>query len=204
LTTIYSFSGAADGGDPTGGVVQHGGHLFGVARSGGYSHWANGQYGLCQYWDVLHGCGVVYQLTPPVAGSAVWTETTLYVPDYTSGSTTTGPFAGGLIVDSHGALFGAMQSTETITGVNPIGAGSLYKLVPSTVGDITTWTFQTLREFSGQGDGRAPVGSLVADASGALYGVTFQGGVVSHKNGDPCNGWGCGTVFKLTGSGYQP
>jgi uncharacterized repeat protein (TIGR03803 family) len=54
-----------------------------------------------------------------------------------------------------------------------------------------------LYSFRSGTDGGTPAGTLVEDASGALYGTTAFGG------GGPCFG-GCGTVFKLTpaGSGY--
>jgi uncharacterized repeat protein (TIGR03803 family) len=56
-----------------------------------------------------------------------------------------------------------------------------------------------LYNFQGGADGATPEGTLIADASGALYGTTTYGGVY----GCAFNA-GCGTVFKLTrqGSNY--
>jgi uncharacterized repeat protein (TIGR03803 family) len=51
-------------------------------------------------------------------------------------------------------------------------------------------SFSTIYGFSGQKDGSEPDGSLIADASGALYGVTCDGGK-----------FGFGNVFKLAPSG---
>jgi uncharacterized repeat protein (TIGR03803 family) len=58
-------------------------------------------------------------------------------------------------------------------------------------------TFQTLYNFQGSSSGDGPNGGLIFDASGALYGTTFDGG----NAGCPLFGNadnGCGTVFKLT------
>ena len=44
----------------------------------------------------------------------------------------------------------------------------------------------------GGSDGQYPSGNLIADAAGNLYGTTYYGG------GSDCDGYGCGTVFKLT------
>jgi uncharacterized repeat protein (TIGR03803 family) len=43
----------------------------------------------------------------------------------------------------------------------------------------------------GASDGALPVGGLIIDRGGNLYGVTASGG------GLGCLGTGCGTVFKL-------
>jgi uncharacterized repeat protein (TIGR03803 family) len=49
-----------------------------------------------------------------------------------------------------------------------------------------------LYEFTGRADGGYPQAPLVRDASGNLYGTTFNGGT-----GKLCESLGCGTVFKL-------
>lgn len=51
-----------------------------------------------------------------------------------------------------------------------------------------------IHRFRGAADGAYPFGSLLADASGALYGATSEGG-------DPYCSGGCGAVFNLTPSG---
>jgi len=57
---------------------------------------------------------------------------------------------------------------------------------------------RVLYSFTGGSDGAMPVGTLVSDSSGNLYGVTNQGGI----RGIECSG-GCGTVFELINSGGQ-
>jgi uncharacterized repeat protein (TIGR03803 family) len=63
----------------------------------------------------------------------------------------------------------------------------IFKLSPRTNGD---WTETILHNFNGE-DGANPDAALVFDATGNLYGTTFQGG-----NSKSCSG--CGTVFKLS------
>jgi uncharacterized repeat protein (TIGR03803 family) len=60
---------------------------------------------------------------------------------------------------------------------------------PSTAGG--GWTNTILYSFAGGADGSAPLGGLISDSSGALYGMTWLGGL-----GDISQSWG--TVFKLT------
>ena len=52
-------------------------------------------------------------------------------------------------------------------------------------------TLTTLVSFNGA-DGAGPLGSLVADGNGNLYGTTRNGGA-----------YGYGTVFELSGPGHQ-
>src|SRR5277367_6000348 len=93
----------------------------------------------------------------------------------------------GVIADKTGALYGT-----TVLG-GDVGGGSVFKLTPKKAGYSET----VLYGFQGGADGEAPFGGLVADKTGALYGVTLEGG-----NGECLAG--CGTVFKLTPkkSGY--
>jgi uncharacterized repeat protein (TIGR03803 family) len=56
-----------------------------------------------------------------------------------------------------------------------------------------------LYTFTGGPDGAYPAGSLVRDASGNLYGVTSQGGLLSCK----AYPLGCGTIFKVDSSGKE-
>jgi uncharacterized repeat protein (TIGR03803 family) len=55
-------------------------------------------------------------------------------------------------------------------------------------------TYKVLHNFGGPGDGWEPLGTLVFDSNGNLYGTTEVGGY----SGPRCYVLGCGTIFKLT------
>jgi len=62
-------------------------------------------------------------------------------------------------------------------------------------------TFTVLHRFRGSPkDGEAPLGALLMDAAGNLYGTTLQGG--KYSSCLPA-GVGCGTVFKLDTNGME-
>lgn len=68
---------------------------------------------------------------------------------------------------------------------------------------IEARTFKVLYAFKGYPiDGDGPVGGLLMDASGNLYGNTLQGGNVDHRYCDQGR-LGCGTVFKLGTNGKE-
>jgi uncharacterized repeat protein (TIGR03803 family) len=95
---------------------------------------------------------------------------------------------GALISDSAGNLYG----TTALGGA--YGPGEVFELSFSN----GAWQKTVLHSFGNGTDGSEPVGALVFDASGNLYGVTALGGTGA------CSG-GCGTVYELTpaGSGWQ-
>ena len=105
----------------------------------------------------------------------------------------------GSLIRSNGAFYGitAQGGTGTCTGNGVVGCGTVFKLSPSGSGFIETMRYS----FQGGSDGEFPEGSLIMDATGALYGTTVVGGSGACST---LYGNGCGTVFKLTpgGSGY--
>jgi uncharacterized repeat protein (TIGR03803 family) len=67
------------------------------------------------------------------------------------------------------------------------GGGTVFRLTPPAA-PHTAWTESVLYSFKGaNGDGAAPYGGIIADASGALYSTTESGG-----------GRRFGTLFKLS------
>jgi uncharacterized repeat protein (TIGR03803 family) len=122
-------------------------------------------------------CGTLFELSP-VGGS--WTQRTLYT--FRGGSDGANPT--GVILNTDGALYG------TTTYGN--GYGAVFKLTSSSGG---SWT-ETILPVTVVN----PVGGLVADAFGNLYG-TSSGSVDSNY----CTN-GCGTVFKVSatsGGGWK-
>ena len=118
--------------------------------------------------------GNVVQLT---RSGGVWTPTSIHDFNGADGSS---PYSG-VTLDAQGNLYGT-----TWLGGGPKSAGTVYRLTPSGSG----WTFETLYVFQDSSDGALPVGGLVLDRAGNLYGTTEQGG-----------SGGGGTVFELSPSG---
>jgi uncharacterized repeat protein (TIGR03803 family) len=150
LTSLYDFSGQADGGKPYGGVVfGPDGALYGTASSGGF-----------------YGYGVVYKLQPPPSRCAAvfcyWTETVLY--NFTDLSDGWSP-QGSLAFDAAGNIYG----TVLYGGYD--GAGVAYKLSPSQ----GQWNLTVLHSFTNGSDGGIPVDGMIFDQAGNLYG-TSEGG----------------------------
>jgi uncharacterized repeat protein (TIGR03803 family) len=175
-SVLYRFQGINDGMWPLAGLTgERSGALYGTTNRGG------GTGSRC-----LLGCGTAFKLTPSGSG---YTESILY--SFQDGADGMWPVAG-LTLDAAGALYGT-----TYFGGNSQNDGVVFKLTASG----SRYTESVLYRFNGQRDGYWPVGGLIADADGTLYGTTYQG------NGSGCAYHnGCGTVFKLapnaSGSSY--
>jgi uncharacterized repeat protein (TIGR03803 family) len=175
---IHKFNGNTTGGQPSAPLTaDSGGALYGTASSGG-----------------KHFQGAVYRLTPLAAGG--WHAALLHSFAGNSGSGLadgSSPVAG-VTLDTNGAVYG------TTSGGGAGFYGAVYKLTPPAPGK-SVWSETILYSFTGATDGGGPAGPLIADTSGALYGMTSMGG-------DPSCGFGegCGVVFKLTPppSGHGP
>lgn len=185
LQTIHSFTGAADGGFPRGGVIADGhGNFYGTTSAGGAGH-----------------AGVVYQLSKLDSGA--WEQTSLYA--FTGGSDGGGSQAG-LLMDGKGNLYGTTYSGGAT------GNGVVFKLSPPKKGQ-TAWKHQVLWSFAGDADGSQPSCTLIMDAAGNLYGTTQWGGngVVGtvFKLSPPAEGqkgWTKTVLYHFTGNndGGQP
>ena len=116
------------------------------------------------------GAGTVFKVT---SGGV---ESVLY--SFTGGSDGGAPSGGPLALDSFGNLYGT-----TATG-GARGAGTVFMVTPNGVESV-------LYSFTDGADGGYPVGGLIADSSGNLYGECFDAG--------SAGGWG--TVFKITTGG---
>ena len=115
--------------------------------------------------------GTVYQLTRSGSG---WTESV--VQDF-NGPNGAAPYSG-VIVDESGNLYG------TVTEGGPSDNGAVYELSPSGEG----WTESILFDFHDRDvNGCVPVGGLIRDQAGNLYGTTVYCGATNN-----------GTVFELS------
>lgn len=227
--TLYSFTGGADGAAPVGGVVpDNNGHVYGTTLSGGlfnngvvfsvdtqvrrsadlhhqlaesvlYSFQgstdddgSSPRGGLIRdasgnlYGTTFDGGTYIFGTVFEIAGSL---ETQVYSFTFPTG---TWPESG-LLRDSSGNLYGTTSRGGGQTCWGDYGCGVIYELTPSG----GSWSQSVLYLFSGssKGDGSEPIAGLVADSNGNLYGTTFQGGTGN------CDGFGCGTVFKLAPNG---
>jgi uncharacterized repeat protein (TIGR03803 family) len=200
-TVLYSFMGGADGGSPAAGVIRDSaGNLYGTTVYGGASNCGVVfKVDTTRHEIVLHrftggadGCNPYAGVIRDSAGNLVGTtrgggpglfgpgvvylvdttgdETVLY--SFTGGDDGGDPY-GGVIRDSAGNLYGT-----TFSG-GPSGQGAVFKL--DTTGEETV-----LYSFTGGSDGGNPIGGVIRDSAGDLYGTTTAGG----KRGG-------GVLFKL-------
>jgi len=114
-------------------------------------------------------------------------ETVLYA---FTGSTDGAHPQANLIFDAAGNLYGTTSGGGA--GCNGAGCGVVFKLDAS--GKETV-----LHSFKDVPDGASPLGGLIWDSQGNLYGTTLTGG---HKY-RYCQGSGCGTIFKLAPTGKE-
>ena len=175
-TVLHMFKGSkTDGANPDSGVIRDAaGNLYGTTQAGGAALFCRG------------GCGTVFKLD--TAGKL----TILY---RFTGRTGGGPASGGLVRDPSGNLYGTtpnggvfQNNCNTASGR---GCGAVFRI-------DTTGKETVLYSFTGGKDGWFPVGGVVRDAAGNLYGMTTGGGDFN------CNpGFGCGTVFKVDTTGKE-
>jgi uncharacterized repeat protein (TIGR03803 family) len=144
-TVLYAFKKENDGNGPTGELVRDG---------------AGNLYGLTGNADGSYLKSTAFELSPSSSG---WTETIIH---RFSQSTAAGynPHSG-LVSDSAGNLYG----TNYYGG--SYDAGTVFKLSPNGAGG---WTNTVLHTFTGS-DGANPLGNLLLDAGGNIYGSTIGG-----------------------------
>jgi len=170
---LHSFVGfASDGGAPFGApIVDSAGNVYGTTTLGGKGD-----------------CGVVYRLSPTAGGK--YKETILHSFNKLSKRNDDGCNPESYLVsDAAGNLYGT-----TNTGGGGVsntfcdnGCGSVFKLAPNGDGTYAEGVIHSFPGTKGNSDGRNPVGGLVFDSAGNLWGSTQGGGSV-----------GDGTVFELT------
>ncbi len=169
FNVIYTFTGQSDGATPYAGLTMDRlGNLYGTTSAGGA------------------GYGTVFQLKR--SGSS-WIQSTIYT--FTGGNDGAGPRAR-VVLGPDGALYGTTLSGGG-GGCGTQGCGTAFRLACNTA--ICYWKETILHRFTGGTDGGQPLGDLVFDRSGNIYGTTQQGGLAQS-----CAGLGCGIVFQLSHS----
>jgi uncharacterized repeat protein (TIGR03803 family) len=171
VTLVHTFprtTSGAEGFATSGVVMDRFGNLFGVR---GYSD-------------------LIYELTPPAKAGGSWVFRPLYI-FCSKANCADGKLPPSTpIIDNAGNLYGV-----TLRGGNGSGdtsAGTVYKLSPPTTKG-GAWVETVLHVFCLKQDtcpdGSSPIGALVMDGRGNLYGTTQSDGQVANSSG--------GTVFKL-------
>jgi uncharacterized repeat protein (TIGR03803 family) len=170
LHVLYSFGGAA-GGSPQGELIQvASGEFYGTTRQGGEG-----------------GYGTVFKVNS--AGS-------LKVLHAFAGGADGAQPASPLLHGRDGAFYSTTQAGGNggcaFSGL-PTGCGTVFRV--TSAGEESV-----IYQFAGYPtDGANPVGGLVQDKAGLLYGTTEAGGFT-----DPGNcGSGCGTIFAVTPTGTE-
>ena len=150
-TVLYNFTAVNEDGRLPNSQMTMGanGTIYGVTQQGG-----------------AYNSGTIFQLAPGTGGT--YTESVLYsFGNLEDADTPNGP----MVMDASGALYGVTSLGGTL------GDGAVYKFVPGTNGNPGTET--VLYSFGGgksSSYGDTPVGNLVFDSAGNLYGVTNAGG----------------------------
>ena len=222
--SLYSFKSLPDGAGPAFGslAIGHDGALFGTTEGGGYFG-TDFEICACKGKEVqIHQFGRGTDGAQPIGGVVLdsagnfygttslggtygdgtvfkeqqsggkWTESVIY--NFTGGKDGINPPAG-VTLDAHGNLYG----TTSLGGAG--GVGVVYKLSPHGSG----WKQTVLHTFRGQSDGQNPVGGVVLDKAGNLYGTTFDGGVngggTVYELSPSSTGWRFTTLYSFSG-GY--
>jgi len=203
-TILHSFTGAPDGGIPYGGVIRDAsGNLYGTTYFGGSAN--NGtvfKIDTTNKESILHSfAGSPYDGAYSYASLLLDAQGNLYGTNYQGGATGNGavfklsqngretlysfkgtpdgqlPYAG--LVQREGFLYGT-----TVQG-GTSDAGTVFKV-------DKTGKETILYSFTGGTDGGLPLGGLVLDGAGNMYGTTYIGG-----------SFGVGTVYKVDATGKE-
>ena len=189
-SVLFQFGGRTNGGGPNGGLIgDAAGNLYGTTAIGGN--------GSCP--NINEFCGIVYELSPT---GGHWQESVLY--NFTGingdGSEPVAP----VTPDAAGNLFGPPAYGGTAPcNAFPLVCGMVFELFRSN----GSWDESILYSFTGQnGDGGNPIGAVVFDQSGNMYGTTAFGGGSSNDGTvfelSPANGsWSETVVHAFTGLG---
>jgi uncharacterized repeat protein (TIGR03803 family) len=127
---------------------------------------AGNLYGTANNGDFDHQDGAVFELSPPKSGKTHWTTQVIFVFDGPDGGT---PTEGNLLITSAGQLIG----TTAYGGKNDTGV--MFELAPPAQKG-GAWTGSLLNMFNGGANGVVPIGDLIMDSAGFIYGTTAAGG----------------------------
>ena len=169
---LHAFTGGQDGASPGAGLtMDRGGNFYGTTENGGVGG--------------PDGYGTVFKFTRTGSG---WALNPLY--SFAGNQDGASPGAR-VIIGPNGALYGT-TSYGGGSGCGGNGCGTVFNLRPplnATTNALADWTETVLYGFTGGANGAFPVGDLVFDQEGNIYGTTAAGGSSQ-----------MGTVYELTPS----
>src|SRR5205823_2462081 len=188
-TVLYSFCSVGgdqclDGSGPAGGVVLDGaGNLYGTTNTGGGHDDGN----------IAGGSGTIFELSIGSRGS--WTETVLH-SFCSEAECDDGAFpVDNLTRDADGSLLGTTTGGGGPCKADPIGCGTIYRVIPTGINSQETVLYNFCAERDCR-DGHGPLSGVFVDSSGNLFGTTSYGG----GNDIDRLGIGGGVVYELSGS----
>jgi RHS repeat-associated protein len=206
-STLYNFTGVADGANPYAGLVQANGQLYGTTYNGG----ANGDGTIFTIKTNGTGYSTLYSFTGgpdgtnPYAGLAQGTDGRLY--GTASGGGANG-FGDVFAINADGTSFVTLYSFSgqndggfPVAGLSEGAGGQLYGTsLGGANGNGTVFSvhtdgtkFATIYSFAGGNDGSDPYAGLVQGIDGQLYGTTYDGG--ANKKGTIFSVHTDGTAF---------
>jgi len=164
-------------------VFDRKGNLYGTSANGGNGYGPEGQ-----------GNGTVFELSPN--GDGTWSESVIYnfCTGFNGVTCLDGDAAwAGVVPDAEGNLYGTTYEGGSGCTAFGCGGGVVFELSPPQQ-QGGAWTEMVLHNFCSLRnclDGNTPIGLLIFDGQGNLYGTTAGGGSGHFPRG------GGGTVFKL-------
>jgi uncharacterized repeat protein (TIGR03803 family) len=168
---LYAFSGGTDGAYPTFGVVRDtDGNLYGTIAGVNPPVCASNAL----------GCGLVFKVTPAGEEQVLYRFKGIGDGAYPQAS---------VVLDAKGNLYGTAAWGGRFGGVcTTYGCGTVFKITPAGKEEV-------LYRFKGLTDGRMPMGSVVLDSKGTVYGTTWTGGDAKNIR-CTIQASGCGVVFE--------
>jgi hypothetical protein len=108
--------------------------------------------------------------------------------------------AGGLVMDSAGNLYGATSEGGTSTSCGSYGCGTIFEMSPNGSGG---YTYNVLYNFNSFDSDSIPLGSMVMDAAGNLYGATsgFSRGEIFELSPNGSGGWTETVLYTFSNDG---
>jgi hypothetical protein len=180
---LYEFcaqQNCADGGTPSGVLLDQSGVLYGTTYYGGCSSSCN----------IDSGPGVAFQLA---SSGGSWTETLLHTFCSESGCADGEHPTANLAQDAAGDLIGV---TGNGGGAGKHQGGTLFKIIPNGAQSQETVLYDFCQRRDCK-DGAGPEGTPLLDQAGNIFGTTLDGGGNEDEVG------GAGIAYELSGTTFR-